>query len=116
MLEIKSGTQIEKFEFNEVAYTIKLKNYSFWAIHVSRKDGAVTFLKSVIIPGDVDKFEARRKNGKTEIYLHTTDRFGSHEDFTGETDDNVAAEAWVSVVNGIYEDSKKSQELAEVAD
>ena len=110
MLKIQQGTKIEKFGFDEYAYRVKFKNSPIWSIYVSRIGGAVTFLKSGIGSESVDGFEARRNGYNMEIYLHTTDKFGSHEDYIGETDDHVAAENWVGAVNKIYEKGKKSQE------
>jgi hypothetical protein len=106
VLKVKQGTQIEKLGFDEYTYRVKFKNSPIWSIYVSRVGGAVTFFKSGINPESVDRFEARRNGYNTEIYLHTTDKFGSHEDYIGETDDYVAAEDWVGAVNKIYENCR----------
>jgi len=107
VLKIKQGTQIEKLECDEYVYRVKFKNSPIWSIYVSRIGGAITFLKSGVSPESVDRFEARHNGYNTEIYLHTIDKFGSHEDYLGETDDHTAAENWVGAVNKIYENCRK---------
>ncbi len=109
MLKIKQGTQIEKLGIDEHTYRVKFKNSPIWSIYVSRVGGAVTLSKSGISPESVDGFEVRRNSHNTEIYLHTTDKFGSHEDYIGETGDHATAKVWVSAVNKTYENRRKNQ-------
>jgi len=112
VLKIKQGTQIEKLGLDEYAYRVKFRNSPVWSIYVSRIDGAVTFLKSGILPESVEKFEARSNGRNTEIYLHTKGAAdGPRVYYSGETDDHTAAENWVSVVNKIYEKRRNNQEL-----
>jgi len=108
MLFPKEGVQIDEFILNDAdAYVITYKDSDFWVVDVSRKTGLVSSIKSSILPESVDRFEAKRNGYKTEIYLHTADKFGPHEDYIGETDDHAAAEGWVSVVNKMYENRQK---------
>ena len=111
MLLPKKGLKIDEFILDdEDAYIITYKNSDFWSVDVSRKTGLVGLIKSNVLPENVDNFEARRNGHNTEIYLHTTDKFGSHEDYIGEIDDHAAAKNWVSAVNKIYESRRNNQE------
>ncbi len=112
MLFQKEGVQINEFILNDKdAYIITYRDSYFWTVDVSRKTGLVSFIKGGILPESVDKFETKRNGQKTEIYLHTKDKFGAHENYIGETDDHATAEAWVSVVNKIYEKLGNNQKL-----
>jgi hypothetical protein len=73
---------------------------------VSRRGGSILFLKGSIHEGNFDRFEMRHNNGKTEIYMNTTDSYGSHCDYVGETENYQSAEKWISTVNQFYENRK----------
>jgi len=115
MLFKEEGVQIDEFILDdEEAYIITYKDSFFWTVDVFREDGSVSFIKGGILPESVDKFEACYDGRKTEIYIHTTDSYGSHREYVGETEAHQVAMDWVREVNQIYF-NRKGQELAEAA-
>jgi hypothetical protein len=115
MIVNKELAQIKEFILdNESAYQITYE-HSIWSVIVSRESGLITFLKGGILPESVDKFEASYDGSKTEIYLHSTDKYGSHRAYIGETEDHQAAMYWVRKVNQFYA-NLKVQDIAKAAD
>jgi len=107
--------KIEEFDLNnERSYGLRFKN-SAWGLYVSKIGGSILFIKGAIHPESFDRIETKLNHGKTEIYLHTTDGYGSHYDYVGETEEHEAAEKWVNEVNRFYENRKKNQGATEAA-
>ncbi len=116
MLARNEGVQINEFILNdEESYIITYKDSSFWGVTVFRESGFIIFAKSGVLPETVDKFEASYDGRITKIYLHTTDDYGFHREYVGETENHQSAMDWVREVNRTYF-NRKSQELAEAAD
>jgi len=108
--------KIKDFDLtNEYAYRIVLEG-TFWGVYVYRGEGSILLMKSGIRADSVDRFEAKRKNGKLEVYLHFNTDFGPRTEYIGETTNSAifeAAEAWIAEVNKLYEERTRRQ--AEVA-
>jgi len=107
--------EIEEFGSDEYSYWIDFKNL-VWSLIVSRRGGSILFLKSSIHEDNLDSFETRHNNGKTEIYINTTDGYGSHCDYVGETEEHEVVGNWISEVNQFYENRRKNKASVEVVD
>jgi len=115
ILAKNEGIQIDEFILdNEESYIITYKDSPLWGVTVFREGGFIIFAKSGVLPETVDKFEASYDGRITKIYLNTTDIYGSHREYIGETEDHQSAMEWVCEVNQIYF-NRKSKELAEAA-
>jgi hypothetical protein len=107
--------EIEEFDLNdERSYWLRFKN-SAWGLYVSKIGGSILFIKGAIYPESFDRLETKLNHGKTEIYLHTTDGYGSHCDYVGATENHEVAERWVNEVNLFYENRRKNQRATEAA-
>lgn len=105
--------EIEEFDLNdEGSYWLRFKN-SAWGLYVSKIGGSILFIKGAIYPESFDRLETKLNHGKTEIYLYTTDGYGSHCDYVGATENHEAAERWVNEVNLFYENRRKNQRATE---
>jgi len=101
--------KIKGFDLNHKdTYRITLEG-TFWGVYVDKLDHSVLFMKSVIHPDSVDKFEIEHKNGKSELYLHYNTNFGPRTKYIGETEYQQTAEDWVSTVNQFYENRRNNQ-------
>lgn len=102
--------EIEEFDLNdECSYWLRFED-SAWGLYISKIGGSILFIKGAIYPESFDRLETKLNHTKTEIYLHTTDGYGSHRDYVGTTEDSEAAEEWINEVNRFYEERRKNQD------
>jgi len=107
--------EIQEFGSDEYSHWIDFKNL-VWSLIVSRNGGSIFFIKSSIHEDNFDSFETKCSNGKTKIYINTTDNYGSHCDYVGETEEHEVAEYWISQVHQFYENRRKNKASVEAAD
>jgi len=100
--------EIQEFGSDEYTYWVDFTNL-VWSLIVSRNGGSILFIKSSIHEDNFDSFATKCSNGKTEVYINTTDDYGSHCDYVGETENHEAAENWITAVNQFYENRRKNK-------